>query len=145
MKEGIKIGVYGLGIELKGLVPEVLYGDTIYNDALENSLEIERFLKYEEKCDYIIALSHLGYKYRNGKVSDTTIAKNTFNTDLIIGGHSHIFMKEPDILPNKSGNRVLINQVGWGGIMLGRIDLIFEKNKKGRCISCNNSWLGKNV
>lgn len=141
--DGIKVGVYALGIKLKGLVPSELYGETTYEDPIVVARKYEQVLKADENCDYVICLSHLGYKYGNEKVSDMVIASNTKETDLVIGGHTHTFLKEPDIAINQKGERVLINQVGYAGLMLGRIDLIFEKNKKGKCTSCQNTWLGK--
>lgn len=143
VKDGIRIGVYALGIELKGLVPQELYGETQYLDPISISLQYEQVLKFDEKCDYVICLSHLGYKYGSEKVSDLMIASNTSFTDLIIGGHTHTFLREPDIVVNQKGERVLVNQVGFAGLMLGRIDLVFEKNRRGQCTSCQNTWLGK--
>lgn len=142
-KGGIKIGVYAVGIKLSGLVPKELYGDVQYNDPLETARKYEEMLKKEMGCQYVICLSHLGYKYESKKVSDLVLANNTKYTDLIIGGHTHTFLKEPDVMYNMKGDKVIVNQVGFGGLMLGRLDLIFEKNKKGRCVSCNNTWLGK--
>ena len=142
-KGEIKIGVYALGIRLKGLVPKDLYGETFYEDPLEKAREYERILRFEEKCDYVICLSHLGYKYNGDRVSDLVLANNTKETDLIIGGHTHTFLREPEVMYNMEGKKVIVNQVGFGGLMLGRLDLIFEKNRKGRCVSCNNTWLGK--
>lgn len=143
-KGGVKIGVYALGIELNGLVPVELYGNAVYEDPIKAARRWEHFLKNEEKCDYVICLSHLGFQYRGDKVSDVKIALNTADTDLIIGGHTHTFMDDPDIYFNRRGNQVLINQVGWAGLMLGRIDLTFEKNKKNKCVTCKNIWLEEN-
>lgn len=142
-KGEIKIGVYALGIKLDGLVPEDLYGETWYEEPLQKARSYEQILKVDEKCDYVICLSHLGYQYRGEKVSDLVLANNTRVTDLIIGGHTHTFLREPEVMINMDGKRVVVNQVGFGGLMLGRLDLIFEKNKKGKCVSCNNTWLGK--
>jgi 5'-nucleotidase len=143
VKDGIRIGVYAVGIKLQGLVPKELYGETEYLDPITIARKYEQMLKVDEKCDYVICLSHLGYKYGGEKVSDLVVASNTRDTDLIIGGHTHTFLREPDIAVNQQGKKVLINQVGFAGLMLGRIDLIFEKNKKGKCTSCQNTWLGK--
>ncbi len=126
-KDGLKIGVFGLGIELKGLVNKQQYGNTIYLDPLAKALEIERLLKLEHKCDLIICLSHLGYKYANQKISDIVLAENTNYIDLIIGGHTHTFLEKPDSKRNKKGTETLINQVGFAGINLGRIDFIFQR------------------
>jgi len=141
-KGGVKIGVFGLGIELKGLVPASLYKSTVYEDPLFAANKWATYLKEEEKCDFVICLSHLGYKYDENKVSDRALAQSSSNIDLIIGGHTHTFMKEPERLNNKAGKPVLINQVGWAGIILGRLDVFFERNKKGTCITCKNLLVG---
>jgi len=78
----------------------------------------------------IICLSHLGYEYNYQKVSDLMLAKETENIDLIIGGHTHTFLDEPVTLKNKKGVDVTINQVGWGGLRLGRLDYVFDSKKK---------------
>jgi 5'-nucleotidase len=141
-KGGIKIGVYGLGIELKGLVVDKNFGNTIYNDPLQTALEMESFLKNYKKCDLVICLSHLGFSYRENVVSDVVLAAETFSTDLIIGGHTHTFLKEPVIIKNKSGNKVIVNQASWGGLVLGKIDIVFERsrNKKEKVLSQNINY-----
>ncbi|MFN8337881.1 MAG: metallophosphatase [Saprospiraceae bacterium] len=140
MKDGLKIGVFGVGIELNGLVPQSLYKETLYHDPIVSAEKIGLLLKQDEKCDYVICLSHLGYKYgpEENKISDHVLAENTSYIDLIIGGHTHTFLKEPTRLKNKMGKAVLVNQVGWAGIVLGRLDIYFEKNKKGTCVTCKN-------
>ena len=123
----IKIGIYGLGIELKGLVPEALYTNTTYQDPVKTALKIEKQLVDELGCHYVICLSHLGYEYRGDKISDVKLAAATHSTDLILGGHTHTFLQEPRIVKNQNKKPVIINQAGWAGILLGRIDLFFEK------------------
>ncbi len=142
-KEQIKIGVLGVGIELQGLVPQALYQNTQYLDPVANANKYAMLLKKEEKCDFVICLSHLGYQYNGEKVSDITLARNSSDIDLIIGGHTHTFLSEPTIETNLVGNPVLINQVGWAGIVLGRLDVYFERNKKGKCLSCKNLTIGE--
>jgi len=125
--DGVKIGVYGLGIQLDGLVTKRLYQETVYLDPYEIALDMERRLKEEENCHLIVCLSHLGHSYREQeKPSDTLLAKATHHTDLIIGGHTHTFLERPDVLYNKLERPVLINQVGCYGINLGRIDFYLE-------------------
>ena len=119
---GVKIGVYGLGVDLKGLVDPKNYGNTRYNDPLQTALKMEKMLKEEHNTDMIICLSHLGYDYKDNTISDKILAAQTFNTDLIIGGHTHTFLKTPDKIMNKSGREVLVNQVGFGGLILGKVD-----------------------
>lgn len=129
-KGGVKVGVYGLGIELNGLVSEQNYRETEFKDPVRVALEMESFLKNEKGCDLVICLSHLGLQYKEVKISDTLLAMETHHTDLIIGGHTHSFLDSPLELKNADGNRVLVNQAGWGGMVLGRIDFIFDRNKK---------------
>jgi 5'-nucleotidase len=131
-KGGMKIGVFGLGIELQGLVDKKMYKETVYSDPIETAEELTRILKQEEKCDLVICLSHLGYNYKNEpeKISDLNLAKKTKDIDLIIGGHTHTFLDKPTIVINKIGEQTLVNQVGCYGINLGRIDFYFDYNKK---------------
>jgi 5'-nucleotidase len=137
-KQGLRIGVYGLGIELYGLVSKQNYGKTKYLDPLASALKMEEFLKKEKKTDLIICLSHLGFTYQEKKVGDMQLAAETKYTDLIIGGHTHTFLNQPEHVTNKSGNTVLVNQVGFGGLMLGRIDYFFEKEGKKHSTSDSN-------
>ena len=133
VKDGIKIGVFGLGIELDGLVIKELYKETVYYNPTEIAQDMSRILKEEEQCDLVICLSHLGYNYRNEaeKPSDLTLARATKNIDLIIGGHTHTFLRKPTIVKNSDEKNVLVNQVGSYGLYLGKIDFYFdsEKNK----------------
>ena len=126
--EGVKIGVFGLGIELKGLVNPLLYKETKYNDPLDVAKYMTSKLKFEKGCDLIICISHLGHQYQIDKISDTKLAKLTSNIDLIIGGHTHTLLKEPLILNNSLGKEVIINQVGSSGVFVGRIDFNFTNN-----------------
>lgn len=131
IKDGVKIGIFGLGVELEGLVDKKLYKETVYNDPIEISKDIVKQLK-NEGCELIICLSHLGYQYKNhpDKVCDITLAKQTKDIDLIIGGHTHTFLEKPTIETNLEGKSVLVNQVGCYGINLGRIDFYFTNDKK---------------
>jgi 5'-nucleotidase len=132
VKDGIKIGIFGLGIELQGLVDKKLYKETIYNNPIEVAQDMSRILKVNEKCDLVICLSHLGFIYADEpqKISDLVLARTTKNIDLIIGGHTHTFLTKPYIEKNLDGNEVVINQVGCYGINLGHIDFYFENGRK---------------
>ncbi len=125
-KGGIKIGVYGLGVELEGLVSPANYGNTVYNDPVETALYYEKFLK-ERGCDLVIALSHLGYDYKSDKISDMKLAPKLYHTDMIVGGHTHTFLEKPSLVENQSGKKTVVSQAGWGGIELGVTDFVFSK------------------
>lgn len=140
-KGGLKIGITGVGIDLKGLVTEVQTGGLRYLDPIENANKAAAILKHDHKCDLVICLSHLGYRYKENKVSDLILAENSKDIDLILGGHTHTFLDKPEIVRNKEGENVMVNQVGWAGIRLGRIDITFEKGSKKSCVSCDNLWV----
>ena len=138
--DGVKIGVFGLGVGLEGLVDKKNYLETVYNDPLEISQDMIRILKTENKCDIVICLSHIGYQYKNepDKICDLKLAAKTKDIDLIIGGHTHTFLEKPNVVKNIDGKDVLVNQVGCYGLNLGRIDFYLDANKdfatKGRTI-----------
>jgi 5'-nucleotidase len=139
-KAGLKIGIFGLGIELEGLVDKKNSKETLYYDPLEIAQDMSRILKHEKKCDLVICLSHIGYKYKEepNKICDTKLATLTRDIDLIIGGHTHTFLDKPTVIKNLDGEEVLVNQVGCYGINLGRIDFYFDnaktKSSKGKSI-----------
>lgn len=130
--DGVKIGIFGLGIELDGLVDKKNYKETVYNNPIEVATDMARILKDQQKCDLVICLSHLGFKYKDepNKPSDIVLAQKTKNIDLIIGGHTHTFLDKPVIEKNLEGKEVLINQVGCYGLNLGRIDFYLTNDKQ---------------
>jgi 5'-nucleotidase len=133
-KGKLKIGILGVGIELRGLVPDNLFGQTKYLDPVQHANEAAHHLKKNKNCNFIICLSHLGYKYSTDKVSDERLARESENIDLIIGGHTHTFFDEPVIIKNKKNEDVVVNQVGWAGIILGRLDFEFSKISKKKLV-----------
>lgn len=126
-KGGYKIGIFGLGVDLNGLVAKSNYEGMQIMDPIQIAKEQVAYLK-SKKCDYIICLSHLGYTYANDldKPSDLNLAAKTAGINLIIGGHTHTFLTEITRVTNTEGKDVLINQVGYGGLMVGRIDVDFN-------------------
>lgn len=138
-KQGIKIGVFGLGIELDGLVGKKQYAETKYLDPVEIANHYGKFLKNEKKCDLVVCISHLGYQFRDNpnKICDVNLAAKTENIDLILGGHTHTFLPEPQKYTNSAGKSVLVNQVGWAGLLLGKIDFFFDNQKNIRHIAWN--------
>ncbi len=144
-KGKLKIGVTGVGIEMKGLIPDNLFGNTVYLDPIQKVNETAAMLKRDKDCDLVICLSHLGYQYKedNNKISDLILAKETEHIDLIIGGHTHTFLSEPVLVKNKTGADVLVNQVGWAGIQLGRLDYEFSRFKKKNLAQSTPLVIGK--
>ena len=142
-KGKLKIGVTGVGVELQGLVPDNLYGNTKYLDPIQSANTVALKLKKQEGCDMVICLSHLGFKYTGDKVSDEVFARASDNIDLIIGGHTHTFFDTPLIYKNRSGDDVIVNQVGWAGIVLGRMDFEFSKSKNKNMVKSHTVVIGE--
>lgn len=131
IKNGIKVGVFGLGVALYGLVDKKNYKETVYLDPFEISQDMVKILKHEQHCDLVICLSHLGYQYKNEpqKPSDLQLAAASKGIDLIIGGHTHTFLDKPTIVKNAEDKDVIVNQVGCYGLNMGRIDLYVDQDK----------------
>ncbi|MHA6249746.1 bifunctional metallophosphatase/5'-nucleotidase [Pontibacter sp. CAU 1760] len=129
-KQGLRIGVFGLGIELEGLVGKNNFGDTLYADPVAMAREMVQELRGKQKCNLVVCLSHLGYSYKDEKIDDLKLAKQVAGIDLILGGHTHTFLDVPDVVRHESGHETLVNQVGWSGLFLGRIDFSFNRKSK---------------
>lgn len=134
IKDDVRIGVFGLGIELEGLVGKRHFKETEYIYPVEIAQDMSRILKEDEQCDIVICLSHLGYFYKKtpDKISDLLLARQTKDIDLIIGGHTHTFLPKPTIEKNSVGKNVLVNQVGCYGLYLGQIDFYLDSDKENK-------------
>lgn len=139
-KEGIRVGVFGLGIQLAGLVSPNLSRETVYLDPVTTARETVAILREQEKCQLVVCLSHLGYRYESGKIDDRKLAVQVSGIDLILGGHTHTFMPSPEDITAPDGHQTLINQVGWSGIHLGRVDYGFSR-RSGRVKSVASTAL----
>lgn len=117
---GLKIGVFGLGVQPEGLILDTNYKGVKYIDAAKSGRETSDYLRKVKNCDLVICLSHNGYE------TDLEIARNSSNIDIIIGGHSHT-MLENHTAPNADGRPIIIAQVGKSALYLGKIELEFEK------------------
>lgn len=142
-KGNVKIGVFGIGVKLEGLVGKKNYQQTQYLEPISTAQHYADFLRKEEKCDLVVCLSYIGYEFE--EVNDKMLAVQTEGIDMILGGHSHTFLPEPQVFQNKRGKNVLVNQVGWAGLLLGRIDFYFDKNKKINGISWNNQKIDDTI
>lgn len=147
-KDGIRIGIFGVGIELEGLVGKKQYKETLWHHPVEIAQQYADMLRNEKKCDLVICLSHIGYSYKGehtNKICDVELAQKTDNIDLILGGHTHTFLPEPQSFINRKGVKVLVNQVGWAGLLLGRIDFYFDSQKKIKNIAWNNQVIDDKI
>jgi 5'-nucleotidase len=129
-RNGIRIGIFGLGVELDGLVDPRLYKGVRYLDPITVAHKQVEYLQKERKCDLVICLSHLGYSYEHAKVSDRVIADSVGGIDFIIGGHTHTFLERPEAITKSEKHTTYINQVGWAGVKLGAIQFNMSKEEK---------------
>ena len=128
-RKGIKIGIIGLTINPDGLVSKRNCEGVVYLDPIESANQMAAFLKEDERCDIIICLSHLGYYPGEDPVGDITLAKQSRNIDIILGGHTHLPFQEPVRQPNLNGQEVIIQQSGAYGIHVGRLNIELEKKQ----------------
>ena len=142
-KGKLRIGVFGIGIDIKGLVPKELSGSTVSLPPIESANATADLLK-NENCDMIICLSHLGDSYKDNTVSDEILAKQCYNIDLIIGGHTHRLFDFPRVYKNRNNGDTIVNQAGWGGTHLGRLDFFIERSGKKKSMKPHTVVIGKN-
>ena len=122
----IKVGIFGLGIDFDSLVLPALHKGVSYNDPIIAARKQVEHLR-NAGCNLVICLSHMGYRYRNDRVSDTALAQLVPGIDLILGGHTHSFLDAPDVYNHSEGSSV-VHQVGFAGIRLGRADVVFTND-----------------
>ncbi len=144
IKDNLRIGIYGLGIKLEGLVGRNHFGNTLWHEPVKVAQSIEILLKEEMKCDLIICLSHLGYKNSTPQPDDITIASNTRYTNIILGGHTHTLLDSPEIVPNAIRKKVYIGQTGYGGVRLGRMNVYFNNRNKETFVEAFTTKILKN-
>jgi 5'-nucleotidase len=144
IRNGIKVGIYGLGIELRGLVAPSLYDGLKYLDPVEIARATEETLKSKHRCQVIICLSHLGFSYNHDKVSDVVVAKETSWTDIIIGGHTHTLLDPAVKEKNLRNQNVTIGQTGSSGVRLGKMEVLFDLASGEKLVETNTTKIYKN-
>lgn len=124
VKKGkLRIGIVSANISPNGLISPANFKGIKYLEPYEAAEVKAAWLKSVKKCDLVVCLSHLGLDNKGEAPDDLRMAETTKSIDVIIGGHSHTFMRSPAKKVNAAGDTVIINQVGKGGIYVGRIDL----------------------
>ena len=123
-RNGLKIGIIGLTLNLKGFVSAAGIEGLKYQDAIKRANKLAAKLKKRDKCDMVIALTHLGFSGGDTKrPSDTILAENSKDIDVIVGGHSHTYLDEMALVKNRVGKEVVIVQSGGAGSIIGRLDI----------------------
>lgn len=122
----VRVGVFGLGIAFEKLVLASLHEGVRYTDPIVAAHTACRELR-ALGCSLVVCLSHLGYEYSDAaRPSDRTLAAAVPDIDLILGGHTHTFLDEAVVFGQGASGFTVVNQVGWGGMRLGRVDVAFD-------------------
>jgi 5'-nucleotidase len=127
--DGIRVGIFGLGIDFDRLVLSSLHEGVTYQDPIDAARRTAATLR-DKRCDLVVCLSHLGHRTSGDRPSDTAVANEVPEVDIVLGGHSHTFLDEPEVIRHSTGRVTIVNQVGFAGIRLGRIDLVFDKDHR---------------
>lgn len=125
LRNGLKIGVFGLSPKLKGLVAEANYGAIKYLDPIKKGMETATFLKKQKKCDVVICLSHLGWDIEGD--DDSELIPATRDIDLVLGGHSHTYLQQLEYRDNLDGKPVPEDQNGKHAIWVGKMVMTLKK------------------
>lgn len=122
-RNGLKVGVFGLSPKLEGLVVKENYGSIKYLDPVSSARDVVKILREKEKCDFVVCLSHLGWKTGDEEPSDERLIPLTDGIDVVLGGHTHSYVTPMDMVYNSKGNNVLISQNGKSGMYISRFDI----------------------
>lgn len=86
----VKVGVFGLiSPDIYSSTAPENVKDVRFDEAVEAAKKTVSKLKNDEKCDVIIALTHIGMTEKEGMLSSRDIAKAVPEINVIIDGHTH--------------------------------------------------------
>lgn len=120
---GLKIGVFGLGVNPVGLITERNFAPVRYLEPYAIAQETADLLRNDKHCDVVICLSHMGsFTENEGDKCDAELASLTRGIDVIIGGHTHKFYDNLRVA-NLDGDSIPLCQMAKSGAFLGKIIL----------------------
>lgn len=118
---GKTIGITGVGISPENLILDRMIPGLVYQEPVVALQKTVDYLRNEAHCDAVFVISHLGYSYDTDKIDDLKLAAQTHGITAIVGGHTHTFLDKSTEVKNAVQQTVLVNQAGWGGLMLGQL------------------------
>lgn len=118
---GKTIGITGVGISPENLILDRMIPGLVYQEPVVALQKTVDYLCNEAHCDAVFVISHLGYSYDTDKIDDLKLAAQTHGITAIVGGHTHTFLDKATEVKNAVQQTVLVNQAGWGGLMLGQL------------------------
>jgi 5'-nucleotidase len=124
-RKGVKIGVFALDPEMEGLVSTQNCVGVSYLDPVATANEMVSLLRGKLHCDLIICISHMGWINKQ-TISDKEIIAQTRGIDLVLGGHSHTYLKELEYAADLDGKLVPVDQNGKHGIFIGKMKLTLK-------------------
>lgn len=129
-KKGVKIGVFGIGCDPKGLISDKNFHPIKYVPPYSIAQKTADTLRMQG-CDIIVCLSHLGTFGKTPQdYSDSAMVATTNGIDIVIGGHTHQLQDNLRIA-NLDGDSIPVCQMGKSGVYLGKIVLnICNKSTK---------------
>lgn len=120
----VKVGVFGLiSPDIYSSTAPENVKDVRFDDAVEAAKKTVSKLKNDEKCDVIIALTHIGMTEKEGMLSSRDIAKAVPEINVIIDGHTHAQYSEV------VGN-TLIAQTGAYFSNAGIVKIFYEPDSR---------------
>lgn len=125
-RNGLKIGLFGLSPQLKGLVDLSKCKGVTYLDPIEVGNRVAAELKHDKRCDVVICVSHLGW-LRPDEMGDQKLLASSKDIDLVLGGHSHSYFKSLRYVNNADGKAVPVDQNGKNAMYVGKLTLSFDK------------------
>jgi 5'-nucleotidase len=145
---GVRVGLFGMGVSPDNLITPDNFKGVKYLDPVQSAREVVQILRQRERCNLVVAMSHLGYyaNPKDGEIGDTQVASQVDGIDFIASGHTHTFMQKPVLAKQPSGNDTIVFQVGKSGIYVGRVDFKLRRGKvvasAGRLLDLRDEDLG---
>jgi len=129
-KGQLKIGVFGLGCDPKGLIADKNFLPARYLDPYPVAQAMADTLR-ALGCDVVVCLSHMGtYGKAPEDVCDVNMVQQTNGIDVVVGGHTHR-MYDHLRVANSNGDSIAVCQMGKSGAYLGKIVLnLRDKSEK---------------
>lgn len=117
-KGGLRIGVFGIGVNPEGLIAKKNFEPIQYLEPLPVFNEMGRLLKEKEHCDLVVCISHQGSDAAG--TNDLNMIPDSHNVDIVLGGHTHhVFNGER--VQNADGQEVVVSQMGKAGLRMGKL------------------------
>lgn len=107
------------------------------SNIIQKIKTLSTWLKKEKNCTMVVCLSQLGYKNENTP-DDITLAKESTDLDIIVGGHAENFHLHPIVALNSNNSEVIIHSASGNSFDCGKIEVDFDRQGRKNHISFAN-------